>query len=367
MRIFMTLENFKVDGVKRAATVVANALAEHNELWYYSLAPITEQPSFDIEAPVVTANPPVTSGIANFFGTKPYSVYHDQILDLIQQIKRMQIDVVILPGGLLTSFAPFIKRAAPGVKLIGWMHNNYATYMNDYYGQMQAEFTAGMQAVDELLVLTDADLNAYAYCNPNTQKMYNPITLQPGAHGDLNSKVIAYTSRIDIRHKGIDLLLAAIPQLRDGWKVAIAGSGAPADQKWFTDHIKDPAVADRIIYRGPLKDDALRNHYADASIFISTSRWEGMPLVIGEAMAAGLPVVAMDNTGSREFLQNNAYGLLTPAMNVDAFSRGVNALIDDAELRAYYAEQSLIRAQDFSLTAVRSAWERELQQLASVA
>ncbi|WP_155286160.1 glycosyltransferase [Lacticaseibacillus zhaodongensis] len=367
MRILMTLENLKVDGVKRASTVVANSLAEHNPLWYYSLAPVMGTPIFDIKAPIITATPPVTSGIANFFGTKPYSVYHDQILDLIRTVKRLRIDVVILPGGLLTSFAPFLKRAVPGVKLIGWMHNNYATYMNDYYGQMQAEFEAGMNAVDELVVLTDADLNAYAYCNPNTQKLYNPITLQPKHHSNLDSRIIAFTGRIDIRHKGVDLLLEAIPKLRSSWQVAIAGAGKPADQQWFEAHIQDPAVKDRIIYRGPLDDAGLHAHYEAASMFVSTSRWEGMPLVIGEAMAAGLPIVAMANTGSTEFIKNDQYGLLTPAMDVNAFSAGVNALIDNVELRAYYAEQSLIRAQDFSLEAVRTAWERELLQIAAVA
>ena len=41
-----------------------------------------------------------------------------------------------------------------------------------------------------------------------------------------------------------------------------------------------------------------------------TSRWEGLPLVIGEAMSYGLPVVSMYNTGAEEYLANGKYGVL---------------------------------------------------------
>ena len=55
--------------------------------------------------------------------------------------------------------------------------------MEDYYVQMQAEFEGGLQAVDTLVTLTESDLNSYKRFNPNTVKIYNPLTLVPTGEG----------------------------------------------------------------------------------------------------------------------------------------------------------------------------------------
>ncbi len=358
MRIMIGLENVKMDGVKRASTVLGNSLAATNDVWYYSLA---DAPAyFDLGAPLLVAQPPTSPTLANFFGTHPYELYRDQIGDMIRNIRALAVETVILPAGLLTSFAPILKRALPDVTLVGWMHNNFQTYMNDYYAHMQDEFVAGLRAVDRLVVLTDADLRDYERFNPQTTKIYNPMTLTPSGRADLDSRIIAFTARIDINHKGIDLLLQAAHYLQPGWQIAIAGSGTPEAMADFWAMQVAYGVQDRIIYRGALKDDELRQHYAGASIFVSTSRWEGMPLVIGEAMAAGLPVVAMANTGSAEFLGVSEYGILTQPQNVPDFITRLNALATNKIAREYYADQSLARAQDFKIDHITAQWQQLL-------
>lgn len=81
-----------------------------------------------------------------------------------------------------------------------------------------------------------------------------------------------------------------------------------------------------------------------------------MPLVIGEAMASGLPVVAMENTGSREYLGNNDYGLLTKAQDVPDFVANLKKMINQTDLRRHYAHQSLERASHFSPENIVSQW-----------
>ncbi|WP_461215336.1 glycosyltransferase [Lacticaseibacillus sp. GG6-2] len=355
MRVLMTLENVEMDGVKRASTVLGNAMAAHPEieLWYYSLAETA--PFFELDAPLLVAKPAASGDCANFFGAHPYQVYRDQIADLITQINARDIDTVILPAGLLTSFAPLLKANCPSARLVGWMHNNFNTYMNDYYGHMQAEFIAGLRAVDELVVLTDADRNAYSCYNPNITKIYNPLSLIP-AQSDLSQKTIAFTGRIAIQHKGIDLLLEAAQTLTPGWQIAIAGDGTPEDVAEFQTLQDELGVRDKIVYRGALKDEALSEHYRNASIFVSTSRWEGMPLVIGEAMAAGLPIVAMSNTGSDEFLQRGRYGFLTAPADVADFSRHLNMMCEEAAVREHFAKRAKQRARAFSREQIVNAW-----------
>jgi glycosyltransferase involved in cell wall biosynthesis len=359
MKLMIALENVTMDGVKRASTVLGNALVPYVDVIYFSLADAPRY--FTLAAPLMIADPPADPNLLNFFGDHPYQRYEPQIANMIDTIAEEHVDVVLLPAGLLTSFAPLIKKSLPRVRLIGWMHNNFATYTEDYYGQMRGEFRDGLQAVDTLVVLTESDLQEYRQFNPHTVKRYNPITLTPDHPANLTTHRIAFTGRIAIKHKGIDLLLDAARSLSPGWQIAIAGGGTDKDmaefhrlrQLWHLENVID--------FRGPLHDDALRDHYANAAIFVSTSRWEGMPLVIGEAMAAGLPIVAMRNTGSEEFLQADEYGLLAQPADVADFSIQLARMTTSLALRQHYAYQSLRRANDFKLDVIVQQWLDLLQ------
>jgi len=344
-----------MDGVKRAATVLGNALASQAEIAFYSLA----QPRsfYPLSAPLITARRPASSAVLNYFGTAPLKVYSEQLEDLVTTLKAGQYDAVILPGGLLTSFAPAIKQQLPRINVIAWMHNNVDIYLNQYYVEMQSELISGLMAADSVVTLTDYDLEGYSRFNPHTVKVYNTLTLAShGVQADLDQHVIAYTGRIDIQHKGLDYLLTAAQSLPGDWKIAVAGSGPQDQLAIFNQLIAELGVADRIIYRGALKDDALRQHYQQASVFLMTSRWEGMPLVMGEAMAIGLPIVSMWNTGSAEYLQDGQYGVLTPAENVPALVDAMMPLLIDRKLREDYAQRARKRSHDFMMPRILRQW-----------
>lgn len=354
MKILIVLENVVMDGVKRAATVLGNALTDQTDVTFYSLENVP--PYYELKAKLVVAKRPASGQVLNFFGKKPYETYQNQIDDLCTYIKEGNFQTVILAAGLTTSFAPLIKRAAPKTHVIGWMHNNFQTYMSRYYQFMQTEFVNGLKACDTVVTLTTSDFKNYRQFNKHTVKIYNPLTLIPDKKADLSAHTIAFTARIAIEHKGIDYLLEAAQYLPDDWKIAMAGKGQPEEMDSFEKLIQKFDVADKIIYRGALKDEALQEHYEKASIFVSTSRWEGMPLVIGEAMGFGLPIVAMANTGSAEFLGANKYGLLTKSQDVSEFVQALSKLIDSEPLRRLYAKRSLERIQDFQVDTVVKQW-----------
>ncbi|WP_412988328.1 glycosyltransferase [Pediococcus siamensis] len=358
MKVLIVLENVVMDGVKRAATVLGNALTNDADVTYYSLENVS--PYYELKAKLVVAKRPASGHVLNYFGANPYEKYQEQIADLCTFIKQEKFQTVILAAGLTTSFAPFIRRAVPEIKIIAWMHNNFETYMTQYYQFMQKEFVAGLQTADTVVALTKSDLENYRQFNEHTVKIYNPLTLIPDKRADLSSHTIAFTARIAIQHKGIDLLLEAAQYLPKDWKFAIAGKGPDDQMALFNQLIEKYDVADKILYRGALKDQDLQDHYETASIFVSTSRWEGMPLVIGEAMGFGLPIVAMENTGSAEFLGHNKYGLLTKKQDVPDFVAALNRLIISEPLRQTYAQKSLDRIQSFRIETIVSQWREIL-------
>ena len=361
MKLLIVLENVVMDGTKRAATVLGNTLHDQQvDVSFYSLEDV--DPYYTLKAPLTVAARPAAGNVLNFHGADPYVHYADQIEDLITYLEQSDFDTVILTAGLLSSFAPLIKKRLRQVKLIAWMHHNYQTYLNQYYVSMQDEFKQGLRAADTVIALTDSDWQNYRKLNSNTVKIYNPLTLKPQHRADLNSHVIAFTGRIAIQHKGIDFLLEAAQHLPTDWKIAIAGEGVPEDMECFSKLIAKFAVADKIIYRGALKDQQLQDHYESASIFVSTSRWEGMPLVMGEAMAFGLPVVAMENTGSLEYLQDNSYGVVTKPQDVADFVSVLRRFTHSRFLRRYYAERSLERISHFAPETIAKQWIQVLSQ-----
>jgi glycosyltransferase involved in cell wall biosynthesis len=84
-------------------------------------------------------------------------------------------------------------------------------------------------------------------------------------------------------------------------------------------------------------------------VFLLTSLWEGMPLVIPQAMACRVPVVASTADGNRELIRDGDNGLLAPPSSSDQFARGVVRLLRDQDLRDRVVDRGSQTAKDFTL------------------
>jgi glycosyltransferase involved in cell wall biosynthesis len=106
---------------------------------------------------------------------------------------------------------------------------------------------------------------------------------------------------------------------------------------------------DRLTFLGH-RDDAARL-YAVFDVFVLSSLYEGLPYVILEAMAAGLPVVATDVTGTREVVENDVTGTLVPMGDAPAIARGITPYLDDEALRAATGDRARARVGERFTTA----------------
>jgi glycosyltransferase involved in cell wall biosynthesis len=104
--------------------------------------------------------------------------------------------------------------------------------------------------------------------------------------------------------------------------------------------------------------------YEAADLYVLTSRFEGFPNTLCEALAYGLPVVSVDcETGPRDLVQNEINGLLVPENDPDALVEALERLMKDEQLRYRLAAHSTAIQDKLSLQRVAGDWERLFSEI----
>lgn len=134
---------------------------------------------------------------------------------------------------------------------------------------------------------------------PNTIPIRHPIRTRPGGQ---DRKHILVMGRIAMMHKGLDFLLDHIIENADrcrtqGWKFILAGDGH--DRETIEARIREHNVEDIVELKGWISPEAA---YELADCLLLCSRFEGVPLVMLEAIVVGVPVVASDIPGTRAYV-----------------------------------------------------------------
>lgn len=106
-------------------------------------------------------------------------------------------------------------------------------------------------------------------------------------------------------------------------------SVAPQDLRALA---RDEGIADRVTMHGPVPHDQLPLYYALGDVYVHTSAYEGVPRVLFEASAAGLPLVGMDAVGVDEVIEDGVNGYLAPSLDIDGMAGRIVALLGNPAL-----------------------------------
>jgi glycosyltransferase involved in cell wall biosynthesis len=177
-------------------------------------------------------------------------------------------------------------------------------------------------------------------------------------------KFLVSVGRLD-RQKGLDWLLDMAPTLLDrcpDHDLVLVGDGP--ERQALKSQASLSGVTGRIHFLGWRPDVAEILHGSD--LLLLPSRWEGMPNVLLEAMAAALPVVCRDVHGARELLGEDDQGQVATEDTPEAFLAHVIRLTSDPLLHASAAKQNQQRVLDhFTLDSMIQAYARLYSQLLS--
>ena len=105
-------------------------------------------------------------------------------------------------------------------------------------------------------------------------------------------------------------------------------------------------IGDRLSFTGERRD--VEGILRGASLLWLTSRWEGLPNVVLEAMASGVPVIATDVGGTRELIRSGVDGFVVPSLDAAGFVRHARDLLANAAVQRQFAAAARARALEFS-------------------
>jgi len=180
--------------------------------------------------------------------------------------------------------------------------------------------------------------------------------LRPGGR-----KWIAAVGRLD-DVKGFDKLLAAyavIEKEHPDWGLVILGEG-PLRTTLERD-AQRRGIADRVLMPGVVKNPA--DFLRRCNLFVLSSRYEGFPTALCEAMACGLPVISFDcPVGPGEIIRDGVDGVLVPPGDVAALAESVQRLIEDPGLAEEMGHRATEVVDRFADDEVESMWVEVLSR-----
>lgn len=167
-----------------------------------------------------------------------------------------------------------------------------------------------------------------------------------------------------VRQKGFDILLEAFAQVRSQCpeaQLTILGEGP--ERHALQEQVRQLRLEDHVQLAG--RSSTVSEAFSRAQFFVLSSRFEGFPNVLLEAMASGLAVISTDcPSGPAEIVQHEVNGLLVPVNDVSAMAAAMQRLLSDDELREGLRAQAMQIRENYALERIGNQWDALVQQLA---
>ena len=164
-------------------------------------------------------------------------------------------------------------------------------------------------------------------------------------------RLLTFVGRIGLE-KNLDVLVEAIARVKTpGARLLIVGNGP-----YRTDleaHIDALGVGDRVTFTGYLQGAEVAAAYAASDLFFFASISETQGLVVAEAMASGLPVVAVQDLAVGDAVTDGVNGFMTPELPVE-LAAAADRVLSDPGLRAAMGAESRVRAEALSIDLMAS-------------
>jgi GalNAc-alpha-(1->4)-GalNAc-alpha-(1->3)-diNAcBac-PP-undecaprenol alpha-1,4-N-acetyl-D-galactosaminyltransferase len=173
-------------------------------------------------------------------------------------------------------------------------------------------------------------------------------------------KIILNVGRLD-SNKAQDLLIKAFANIEhNDWKLTFVGDGQLLNE--YKDLVKELNIAQSVSFTGNISN--IEDYYNEASIFAFTSKSEGFPNALVEAMYFELACISTDcPTGPSEVINDSENGFLIAIDNQTQLENKLKLLMDNETLRTSFGKEAYNTSQSFEINTVANQWNKLITKL----
>jgi glycosyltransferase involved in cell wall biosynthesis len=381
---FVIMNAYAVGGTIRTTFTTAAELAKRHDVEIASVVRFRDKPQFPRPKGVrliglTDLRTPRLERLAGHWGPRARAVtwaagketrlmsradFRHPTFNLLSDLNLLRY-LLPLKDGVVIGTRPAINLAiarvvSPSVVRVGQDHMNLHTY-ND---ALKRQIAAVYPQLDLVSTLTEGDAENYRrHLEDRTRVvcMPNGVADLGGRRAALDNKVVVAAGRVTPQ-KGFDRLLPVWAKLapeHPDWELRIWGDGKGLRK--LRRQAEELGIADSARLMGFTKK--LHDEFADSSLYVMSSRREGFPMVLLEAMSSGLPVVSFDcPTGPRDIIREGVDGYVVPDGDGDALGAAMARLMDDEEKRKAFGAAAVQGAARYDLGTIAHRWEELLAE-----
>lgn len=299
--------------------------------------------------------------------TKKKSLHRRRLSELLCR-EKPDVTVSLYPSE--SSFIPSLKDGSRKV-----LELHYNRYFRLQYGRkglagLSDRFRTWLDRriagrFDRFVVLTKEDLGYWGDM-PNMLAIPNAAVLPYKIEADMSAARVIAVGRLDYQ-KGFDRLIEvwnAVSRsgVATGWRLDIFGQGECKEK--LQDMIEGFGLADTVSINPPVKDIA--KEYARSSVLVMTSHYEGLPMVMLEALSAGIPVVSFDcKCGPKDLIRDGENGFLIKDGDTGAMAAALERMISDGALRQRMSACARKVSEEYSQERIMETWMHLFTSLVS--
>ncbi len=368
MNIAFCLESsYNSGGMERMLSVVANVLCA------------------DYDVTVITA---FNNGRPDFFGFDKgvrrvdLSIKRDDFAPRRQKqeykvrLERYLVDnpqdVTISLGSLEYFFLPVLK---DGSKKVLWFHFalNYDVMtchvsrlraVNRLVGTLKTYRRLWLaRRYDHVVCLSKEDLKRWRRHVSNVSQIYNPITITKTKNPDYSARRVIAVGRLDDQ-KGFDYLIEAwklVSERFPDWALDIYGEGDLRES--LQRQIDGLGLSGCVLLKGRTQN--ISKEYAQHSIMVLSSRFEGFVLVLGEASVCALPQVSFNcQSGPSEIIEDHKNGILVKRVgDIQGLASALGELMSNEDVRRRMGQHAEQLSYRFALPEIIRQWRELLDHI----
>lgn len=250
------------------------------------------------------------------------------------------------------------ERTHPPHAPMGIFWGNFRKYL---YGHLDAMVVLTRESATWLHMNTRARRvvtipNAAQWPLPALPPQLPPPTRVDGQH------LLLAVGRLSAE-KGFDRLIPVFQQLVaefPNWQLVILGEGPDRDS--LQTMVSTLGIAKHVLLPG--RAGNMAEWYAAADLYVMTSRFEGFPNTLVEALAHGLPAVSFDcDTGPRDIIRHEVDGLLVPAGDCAGLKAALRKLMENESLRRHFSQRAIEVRDRYTIEQIAGLWENLFREL----